>query len=81
VILDLLDENDFLADPVIGAFFKEAEEKGAPDRNWYRVLLHSPALMKGFAALWREAFNGGRVDHCLKEIIRVHIAEHYDCSY
>jgi hypothetical protein len=81
VILDLLDEAAFLDDRVIAAFFEEAEEKGAPDRNWYRVLLHSPALMKGFAALWREAFNSGRVDHCLKEIIRVHIAQHYDCSY
>src|SRR5256885_1710 len=51
MILDLLDETRFLGDPVIAAFFQEAQEKGAPDRNWFRVLLHSPALMKGFAAL------------------------------
>jgi hypothetical protein len=81
MILQLLDETDFAHDLEITAFFREAEEKGAPDRNWYRVLLHSPSLMKGFASFWREAFNGGQVNHCTKEILRVLIADHYACSY
>lgn len=37
--------------------------------------------MKLYHKLWRHLFKGGMVEHDLKELLRVHIAEQIDCRY
>lgn len=52
-----------------------ADENGAPNSNLCRVLGHRPDILKGFFHIWKAAFEGGTLDHRLKELVRVKIPE------
>ena len=58
-----------------------ADRNGAPNSNLCRVLGHRPDILKGFFHVWKASFEGGTVDHTLKEIVRVKIADMYGCGY
>lgn len=54
---------------------------GAPSRELYTVLAHRPELMKAFAHAWNTAFYEGRVDHRIKELVRLAIVSIHSCGY
>lgn len=58
-----------------------ADRNGAPNSNLCRILGHRPEILKGFFHVWRAAFEGGTLDHRLKELVRVKIAHLYGCNY
>lgn len=58
-----------------------ADRNGAPNSNLIRVLGHRPDILKGFFHIWRAAFEGGSIDHCLKELVRVKVAVLFACGY
>jgi len=42
---------------------------------------HNPELAKSMYVAWGTVFQTGRVDHKLKEIIRVKLSRAADCNY
>lgn len=74
-------ETHEIRDPEVQALIRQAEERGAPDPNFFRVMGHRPELCKKFYDFWIESFNRGLLDHKLKEIIRVKMSRHVSCIY
>ena len=74
-------ETHEIQDPEIQALIRQAEERGAPDPNFFRVMGHRPELCKKFYDFWIESFNRGVLDHKLKEIIRVKMSRNVSCIY
>lgn len=58
-----------------------ADSNGAPNSNLVRVLGHRPDILKGFFHVWKAAFEGGTIDHGLKELVRVKVAVMFECGY
>ncbi len=42
---------------------------------------HNPDLSRSMYLAWGTVFNTGRIDHSLKEIIRVQLSRMADCTY
>lgn len=61
--------------------FKTAETRGAPNSTLLRILARDPESMRIFYDAWTKSFYGGRIDHTLKEIVRVRMAELRGCHY
>ncbi|MFQ5895068.1 MAG: hypothetical protein ACE5JJ_04530 [Nitrospinota bacterium] len=70
-----------IGDPEIREMIREAERHRAPDPNFFRMMAHNPELAKRFYRTWQESFNGGAIDHRLKEVIRVKMSRMVGCSY
>ncbi|HWF40095.1 MAG TPA: hypothetical protein VG322_16335 [Candidatus Acidoferrales bacterium] len=65
----------------VRAAFKTAETRGAPNSTLLRILAREPESMRIFYDSWTKSFYGGRIDHTLKEIVRVRMAELRGCHY
>lgn len=62
--------------------FAIAEERGAPNSTLLRILARDPKSMSAFYDAWNRVFyDGDRLDHGLKEIVRVRMARLRDCGY
>jgi alkylhydroperoxidase family enzyme len=62
--------------------FAVAEERGAPNSTLLRILARDPRSMSAFYDSWNSVFyDGERLDHGLKEIVRVRMARLRDCGY
>lgn len=62
--------------------FAVAEERGAPNSKLLRILARDPRSMSAFYDAWNSVFyDGDRVDHGLKEIVRVRMARLRMCGY
>ena len=70
-----------IQDPEIQALIRNAQERGAPDPNFFRIMGHRPELCKKFYDFWIESFNRGVLDHRLKELIRVKMSWNVSCIY
>lgn len=70
-----------ITDPEIQARIRQAEERGAPDPNFFRMMAHCPELCKKFYDFWVESFNRGLLSHRLKEMIRVVMSWNVACMY
>ena len=46
-----------------------------------RILARDPGSMGIFYESWTDSFYGGRIDHTLKELVRVRMAELRGCHY
>ena len=68
-------------DPELLALFATNTEKGYQDASFMRLLAHRPEIMKAFVAVSKAFFFGreSTVDHRLKELIRLKIADLNDC--
>ena len=53
----------------------------APDPASHAMMGHNPDLSRSMYLAWGTVFNTGRVDHSLKEIIRVQLSRMADCTY
>ena len=58
-----------------------AELTGAPGPSFYNFLAHKPEIMMGYAKLWNSTFYDGKVDHKLKELVRISIVNTFSCGY
>lgn len=62
--------------------FAVAEERGAPNSTLLRILARDAKSMSAFYDAWNQVFyDGDRLDHGLKEIVRVRMARLRDCGY
>ena len=67
--------------PEVKEYFRVAEERGAPNATLLRILARNPVSLRIFYDAWNDAFYGGRIEHLLKEIVRVRMAELRGCHY
>jgi alkylhydroperoxidase family enzyme len=78
--IEPIDEN--VAPEETRAHFKVAEERGAPNSKLLRILARDPKSMSAFYDAWNTVFyDGVRIDHGLKEVVRVRMARLRDCGY
>jgi hypothetical protein len=61
--------------------FADAAARGAPNPTLLRILARRPAALRAFYAGWQEMFYGGTVEHPLKELMRVRMANLRTCAY
>ncbi len=73
--------DDANVSPEVREAFKTAEKRGAPNSTLLRILARDPESMRIFYDSWIKSFYGGRIDHTLKEIVRVRMAELRGCHY
>jgi alkylhydroperoxidase family enzyme len=67
--------------PEIREYFRVAEKRGAPNSTLLRILARDPETLRIFYDSWNRSFYGGRIDHALKELVRVRMAKLRDCHY
>lgn len=53
----------------------------APDPAFHAMMGHNPDLSRSMYLAWGTVFNTGRIDHTLKEVIRVQLSRMADCTY
>ena len=53
----------------------------APDPAFHAMMGHNPDLSRSMYIAWGTVFNEGKIDHKLKEIIRVQLSRMADCTY
>jgi len=63
------------------AYFDSAEVRGAPNATFLRVLARDPNAVDVFFQAWDKIFYAGRIDHDLKEIVRVRMSRLRNCGY
>jgi alkylhydroperoxidase family enzyme len=61
--------------------FDDAARRGAPNPTLLRILARHPQALNAFYDGWQATFYGGRVEHTLKELMRVRMARLRNCSY
>jgi len=61
--------------------FADAAARGAPNPTLLRILARRPAALRAFYSGWQEMFYGGTVEHPLKELMRVRMANLRTCAY
>ena len=70
-----------LHDPELDRIIEQARRWSTPKPAWYRTLASNPAVAKAFAQYWDTAFRNGRVDHQIKELMRIAVAQLLGCSF
>ena len=65
----------------LGGFIKKALRHRAPDPAFHAMMGHNQDLSASMYVAWGTVFNTGKVDHKLKEIIRVQLSRQANCSY
>lgn len=74
--------DDHAAPAAVQEQFRVAEERGAPNSTLLRILAKDPNSLTSFYDAWNRVFYAGeRVDHGLKEIVRVRMARVRQCGY
>lgn len=70
-----------VSDPDLLQVLENAERLSTPKPAWYLTLAHNPEMAKGYAAYWDLTHRGGRVEHTVKELMRIVIAQFLDCDF
>jgi alkylhydroperoxidase family enzyme len=75
-----LDSAD-VTDPTLQRVLEQAERLSTPKPGWYLTLGHAPDMAVGYAAFWDLTHRGGRVEHTIKELMRIAIATLLGCAF
>ncbi len=67
--------------PAVREAFQDAAERGAPNPTLLRILARHPVALNAFYSGWQATFYEGRVEHPLKELMRVRMARLRNCGY
>jgi len=70
-----------IKDPDLQRVLEQAERLSTPKPAWYLTLAHNPEMAKAYAAYWDITHRGGRVEHTIKELMRITIAQMLDCDF
>jgi len=68
-------------DSELEAYFRDSYRHGTPPPTSLSMEAHQPEAMRAWCRFWWTAFHGGGVDHTLKELLRVRIAQLSGCAY
>jgi alkylhydroperoxidase family enzyme len=58
-----------------------SDRLSTPKPAWYLALAHNPEVAKGFARFWETTYREGRVDHVVKELMRMAIVQLSGCDF
>ena len=70
-----------LHDPELDRIIDTARRLSTPKPAWYQTLASNPAVAKAFAHYWDTVFRAGRVEHEIKELMRVCVAQLLGCAF
>lgn len=76
----MLDIEELMASK-LAPLVKKCLRHRAPDPAFHAMLGHNPDLSRSMYLAWGTVFNSGKVDHKLKEVIRVQLSRMADCNY
>jgi hypothetical protein len=72
---------DTLLETDLAGFVKKCLRLRAPDPAFHAIQGHNPSLSRALYMAWTTVFTTGKVDHDLKEIIRVQLSRAAFCNY
>ena len=72
---------DTIAEPQIRAWLEEAVAAGRPGPENQAIRAHQPDVMRSFTLTRKLLFDGGVLEHELKELTRAYIAHTVECGY
>jgi alkylhydroperoxidase family enzyme len=72
---------DEIRDPGLASVIERAAQTQSPPPSWYRTMGHNPDVAAAFAAYWDLLHRGGLVEHRIKELCRVQIAQIVGCEF
>lgn len=70
-----------LKDPELDQIIEKSRRLSTPKPAWYQTLASNPAVAKAFAQYWDTVFRNGRVEHEIKELMRICVAQLLGCSF
>jgi hypothetical protein len=70
-----------IVDPGLREVIERAAITSSPPPSWYRTMGHNPEVAKEFARYWDMLHRGGTVDHRIKELCRIQIAQMVGCEF
>lgn len=70
-----------VTDPRMRAEIERSVRVGTPRAESQAVRAHVPAVFWSFVNAWNDVFVNGVVDHDLKELCRVYVAQSVKCEY
>ena len=70
-----------LKDPELDLIVENSRRLSAPRPAWYQTLASNPRVAKAFAQYWDTVFRGGRVEHEIKELMRLCVAQVLGCKF
>lgn len=70
-----------LRDPELDRIIEQARRWSTPKPAWYQALASNPTIAKAFARYWDVAFRSGRVEHTIKELMRLRVAQLLGCAF
>ena len=76
-VIDVASLNDTELDVII----ENARRFSTPKPAWYQTLASNRSVAKVFASYWDTVFRRGRVEHQIKELMRVCIAQLLGCDF
>jgi hypothetical protein len=65
----------------LAPYIEKCLRNRAPDPGFHAVMGHNIELCEAMFVAWDTVFNTGRIDHRLKEIIRVQLSRMASCTY
>lgn len=72
---------DQITDVGLRSVLEQADRLSAPKPEWYLTLAHNPDVAKGFSVFWETTYREGRVDHVIKELMRLTIVQLVGCDF
>lgn len=74
-------DRDAIADQELRQVVDAAEVTKSPPPSWYLTMGQNPDVAKGFAEYWDALHRGGLVEHEIKELARLQIAQMIGCEF
>jgi hypothetical protein len=65
----------------LGPFINKCLKYRAPDPAFHAIQGHNEELSKVLYIAWGTVFNSGKINHQLKEVIRVQLSRMAKCNY
>src|SRR5690554_6729048 len=72
---------DQVTDPELLEVLERADRLSTPKPAWYLALAHNPDVANGYARYWETTYREGRVDHVIKELMRMAIVQLSGCDF
>jgi alkylhydroperoxidase family enzyme len=70
-----------VVDPKLLAVIDGAATTKSPPQSWYRTMGNNPEVAVAFAGYWDLLHRGGLVEHEIKELARLQIAQMIGCEF
>jgi hypothetical protein len=68
-------------DPEIRGYLELARRRGTPRPESQAIRAHNPNVIRAFSQAWELTFQGGVLDHRVKELCRVYVSKSIECFY